>query len=134
MARVYLAAMYSRRLELVAVARLLTVAGHEITSRWIRGGHDCEHEEPDTQAAFALEDLEDLERADVVVSFTEEPGSGRRARGGRHVEFGFGLHAGKTMIVVGPRENVFHHVPGVLVVDSVDQVVRILASQERRAS
>jgi hypothetical protein len=31
------------------------------------------------------------------------------ATGGRHVEFGLALAQGKRMIMVGPRENVFHY-------------------------
>jgi hypothetical protein len=31
------------------------------------------------------------------------------ATGGRHVEFGLALAQGKRVIIVGPRENVFHY-------------------------
>ena len=48
-----------------------------------------------------------FEAADVVISFTSVGGG----KGGRHVEFGYGLGLGKKMIVVGPRENVFHTLP-----------------------
>ena len=56
---------------------------------------------------FASEDLEDIRRADVVICFTEEPRS-NNSRGGRHVEFGYALGLGKTIVIVGPRENVFY--------------------------
>lgn len=39
--------------------------------------------------------------------------AGRASRGGRHVEFGMALALGKRVIVVGPRENVFHLLPEV---------------------
>ena len=45
---------------------------------------------------FALEDYADVSAADIVVSFTEAPGSGA-ARGGRHVEFGLALAWDKTV-------------------------------------
>lgn len=91
--------------------------GHEITSRWIDGGHELT-KEGSTEAAhherarFADEDWHDMMAADCVISFTEEP---RRTntRGGRHVEFGGALAAGKRCIVVGWRENVFHCLPNV---------------------
>ena len=44
-----------------------------------------------------------------MVSFTEGGGG----KGGRHVEFGLGLAQGKRMIIVGPREHVFHTADGV---------------------
>jgi hypothetical protein len=50
--------------------------------------------------------------AEVVVAFTEGPGDVEgRARGGRHVELGAALAAGKRVCVVGHRENVFCWLP-----------------------
>ena len=46
--------------------------------------------------------------ADAVIVFTEMPNS-VLATGGSHVEFGLALAQGKRVIVVGPRENVFHY-------------------------
>jgi hypothetical protein len=48
----------------------------------------------------------------------ECPGCGGKGRidsgrGGRHVEFGAAVATGKRLIVVGHRENLFHHLPGV---------------------
>jgi hypothetical protein len=126
MATIYLAARYGRRLELAAIARALTAAGHTITSRWLNGSHDGR---ADVEAA--LEDLQDIDAADTVVSFTEGPGAvPGRARGGRHVEFGYALARGHRCIVVGHRENVFHHVPGVLVVENTAQLLRALLLEE----
>lgn len=63
---------------------------------------------------WALEDLEDLMRADCCISFTCEPGKPQgRNRGGRHVEFGYALARGYRLIVVGFRENIFHCMPQV---------------------
>ena len=46
--------------------------------------------------------------ADTVIIFTEIPNT-ILATGGRHVEFGLALAQGKRVIIVGPRENVFHY-------------------------
>ncbi len=46
--------------------------------------------------------------ADAVIIFTEIPNT-ILATGGRHVEFGLALAQGKRVIIVGPRENVFHY-------------------------
>jgi len=46
-----------------------------------------------------------------LVSFTEDPNAivAGAARGERHVVFGIALAAGKRICIVGPRENIFHH-------------------------
>lgn len=123
--RVYLAARYSRHIEMQGYAEQLRDAGHEVTSRWIMGSHQLtldgqplgpdrermfEDGHPDLAAQrqqFAQQDWDDLMVADTVVSFTEPPRS-NQSRGGRHVEFGGALATGKRTIVVGWRENVFH--------------------------
>jgi nucleoside 2-deoxyribosyltransferase len=120
MIRVYLAARYSRRVEINAYADLLRALGYDVTSRWLLGNHQLddvglsvegEHQE---RIRFAQEDWEDLTKADLVISFTELPRSAP-SRGGRHVEFGVALARGKWCVVVGPRENVFHCLPQVSV-------------------
>jgi hypothetical protein len=114
--RVYLAARYSRFPEMQQYAKELRLVGAAITSRWINGDHDYQGQQSpaDERLRFAQEDWEDLLGADVVISFTEEPGkAGGRNRGGRHVEFGAALALGKRCIVIGHRENVFHELPAV---------------------
>ena len=49
----------------------------------------------------------------MLIAFSEEPRAGGASRGGRHVEFGLALAWGKGVVVVGPRENVFHTLPQV---------------------
>jgi len=109
--RVYLAARYSRREEMIDVARQLRDRGHEVTSRWIEGNHLITEEQLVNDRTLGIrlasEDCDDLERADLVISFTEPPRSAPN-RGGRHVEYGLALGLGTECWVVGPRENVFH--------------------------
>lgn len=124
--RFYLAARYSRRLELCEYRSDLTKLGHEVPARWLLG----EHEVSDPSAAeaveadgpipaeqarlFAKDDMEDLLSSDILVCFTEPPRSPLGARGGRHVEFGMALglrylgHSDRGLYVVGPRENIFY--------------------------
>lgn len=140
----YLAARYSRREELLRYAWHLEELGHEVTSRWIRGEHEMpEIGDADTTdeafntvtderraeigKRFALEDLDDLMKAECLIAFTEQPGQTKgRGRGGRHVELGFALallslrvsdsERGQWMnqvVVIGPRENVFCCLDGV---------------------
>jgi hypothetical protein len=116
--KIYLAARYSRRTELLGFAKELESLGHRITSRWLLGDHLLDDKGLSVQAAdsererFACEDWCDLMDSDMVISFTEEP-RGTTSRGGRHVEFGAAMARGKQCVVIGHRENVFHHLPGV---------------------
>lgn len=115
---VYLAARYSRYPEMQEYARQLILCGHEVTARWILGDHelrsDGQSDADEWAVRWAQEDWDDLMAADVVIAFTEAPGSiVGRARGGRHVELGAALAANKAVCIVGPRENVFHHLPQV---------------------
>ncbi len=115
--KIYLAARYSRREELVGYAEELRAAGHIITSRWLRGRH--EHKGPEAlmplehRELWALENNEDILSSDCVVSFTE-PEDSPYGRGGRHVEFGLALATGRRLVVVGHRENIFHCVRSVI--------------------
>jgi hypothetical protein len=113
--KIYLASRYSRHDEMQGVRDVLEATGHQVTSRWI----DCHtdvvgdftssftpeflNENPEQCAPLGQHDIDDLAAADAVISFT-----GGGGKGGRHVEFGYGLALGKRMIVVGPRENIFH--------------------------
>src|SRR5262249_12878126 len=116
----YVAARYDRRFEMLGVASELMRAGHEVTSRWIegRGGAPA--------LVAAIEDLEDLARADCLVTYTERPEQtvAWAARGGRHVAFGIALAAAKRLCIVGLRENVFHHLPRVEIYASVSDLIR----------
>lgn len=146
---VYFSARLARRDELRALRDSLP---HNVvcTSRWLDG-------EPQDLADIADMDRADVVRADVLVTFTDEPdpertvvavvladSSGfRRAlpaepgsvsphpwahRGGRHVEFGLAWGLGKVCIVCGPRENFAHHARDVRVCATWDECVAMLAT------
>lgn len=116
--KIYLASRYSRNAQMREARSALAFLGHVVTSRWIDGDHQNDdaglsaEAKAEERTRFAVEDWQDLMLADCVISFTEEP-RGTNSRGGRHVEFGAALAAGKRCIVVGFRENVFHCLPQV---------------------
>jgi hypothetical protein len=118
--RIYLAARYSRRQELLDYALELQERGYEITSTWIDGHHETrpgiDDDATDVErATWAAEDVSDVRRADWLVSFTEQ----ERGRGGRHVEFGMALAWGQRLVLIGAnREHVFHCLPDVLQFDT----------------
>jgi len=127
--RIYLAARFDRGAEMRDVAANLACAGHFVTSRWI-------HKAPgDPGLLAAIQDIEDLADADCLVSFTEPPTAGVpwAARGGRHVEFGVALMAGKRLCVVGPRENLFHYLPPVEIYRNTAELIEGLAHEPRRS-
>jgi hypothetical protein len=113
--KVYLAAGYERREEIREYAAQARSKGIEVTSRWL-DGPEMRFEEVGAgeRTIRALEDLDDVRAADVLVAFTIERGSATTAGGGRHVELGYALALRKLVRVVGPSENVFCHTPGVL--------------------
>jgi nucleoside 2-deoxyribosyltransferase len=134
MNKVYLAARYSRRLELCGYRAQLESIGFVVTSRWLNGAHQIDHdgkpigdhgeklfeegtcESADAmRARFVTEDVTDVKRADIVIAFTEEPRSGH-SRGGRHVELGLAIAWNKDIYVVGPCENLFCYLPQISVV------------------
>ena len=91
---------------LLSRAELLSI-GDTVTSRWLDF-----RKMRSWSFGIARQDCEDLIAADAVVTFTEIPNT-ILATGGRHVEFGLALAQGKRVIIVGPRENVFHYLlPG----------------------
>jgi nucleoside 2-deoxyribosyltransferase len=107
--KIYLASRYSRREELAGYAKRLEETGHHVvTARWLQGLHEADERTAaiELRQRFAYEDLADLDEADVLVAFTEEPYK-IATRGGRHVELGYALAKGKLVVIVGPVENVF---------------------------
>lgn len=118
MTTIYLAGRYSRRDELRSVAHQLEANGiGRVRARWLHEDHEWDGAEDQLRLAARLagDDVEDLQAADLVIVFTEQPAPGGRNRGGRHVEFGLALaeylRSGpqrQRLVVCGPAENVFH--------------------------
>lgn len=127
--RIYLAARYSRHPEMREVRATLESHGFTVTSRWI-DCHDGQLKEsitpeklnsdPETCGMYGRVDVDDLISADCVVSYT---GNGGGGKGGRYVEFGLAMGLRKRLVIVGPRENIFHCLPEVLVVKDTAELV-----------
>jgi nucleoside 2-deoxyribosyltransferase len=101
--RYHLAARYARRAELCRYREQLLSIGDTVTSRWLDF-----RKKPEWSSEIARADCQDLMAADSVIIFTERPNT-VLATGGSHVEFGLALAQDKGVIIVGPRENVFHY-------------------------
>jgi hypothetical protein len=112
MGNIYVAARYSRRNEMRSVASHLRACGHHVTSRWLTEDKPLDTKLGDDSPLFyattARIDLDDIDKADTLMFFSEDPLVGT-PRGGRHVEFGYALGKGKRVIVIGGPENIFHY-------------------------
>lgn len=105
----YLAASYRRREEIASYAASLRDNNGTVTSTWHDGHHELpglleQHHTAPYQAMCAKEDLWDLDKAGRLLFFS----GGDTHRGGRHTEYGYALARGKTIVIIGPCENVFH--------------------------
>ncbi len=117
--QVYLAGRYSRKKEFQKYRAEMKLYRIECTSQWL--------DEPDTNTfegstaealrAHALRDIKNVAMADVLVLFTHERRT-IRSGGGRFVEFGIAVARGSAVLVVGPPENIFCHLPGVWRIDT----------------
>ena len=119
--RIYLAARYNRHPELQVYAKELEKLGHIVTASWIFGDQNTEA----LYGTFAQRDLQDLSQADCLISFTEMPEK-TKSTGGRHVEFGFALALGLRKMIVGYKENIFHHLSSVEFYGTWEEVKRAL--------
>jgi nucleoside 2-deoxyribosyltransferase len=136
--KIYLAARYSRRLELCDYRMMLESIGVEVTARWLNGSHQLSDtgvpisdigealvedgdgpEAAQLRAKFTTDDYDDVMAADLIIAFTQPPRTDKGC-GGRHVEFGIALGSGKPIIVIGPRENFFCWLPQIQQYDTWD--------------
>lgn len=116
--KVYLAARYSRRNEIADKAKELAELGMEVTSKWY---NEPENEEGLGNASYGQQDLDDIDNADLLVLFSENPDLPFK-RGGRHFESGYAFGKGKAVVVLGPIENTFHWLNRVIKVDSWEEL------------
>lgn len=114
MVNVYLAAQYSQKEKMKEIATKLREVDINVTSSWLEEVHP-----PDSQMAdvpqnnlllYARTDLREIDQADWFVFHSVSPTT-KTVRGGRHVEFGYAIAKEKKILVVGPKENIFHHLP-----------------------
>lgn len=111
--KVYLAASWNRRDLMRAYRDRLAQRGIECTSRWLDGPAGAH------PGVASLMDLNDIRRADVMLT-----------SGGRHFECGFecgfAFAIGKKIVVIGPRENVFHHLRQIHAVESLEAAIAVI--------
>jgi nucleoside 2-deoxyribosyltransferase len=104
-------------------ASVLKSSGHEITSRWLQKTFlPVSEHTPEERCEIALEDVEDVLRADALVLVAGPD----KYSGGKFVEAGIALGLGKSVVVIGRRENMLLWHPAVVAVDTPEQASHVL--------
>lgn len=126
----YVCARYGRKAEAKEIANVLLEMGHTVTSTWVDQVEDemLYGEGVDAAGRFAQKDIDEVRAADVLLYLSEDQDN-PWGRGGRHVEFGCALAFGKMTAIIGPLENLFHYLPGVLQFVNQDDFFRYLKEE-----
>lgn len=112
--KIYMAAGFSRKNEIAEKSQELENLGIKVVSTW-----PWEDAAPNSTMAEvgsdylrknARKDLNEILAADALILFTQDPEK-PFVRGGRMHETGFAQALGKTLLICGPRENIFHYLP-----------------------
>lgn len=116
---VYIAAPFDQREQAQQLKEFLESLGHVTTSAWITSHYGTYDEvSPEVAAVEAHLDLEAIRRAEVLILI-----NGASTSGGMHLEMGYAIAAGKGILVWGAPSSIFHHLPGVRVVEGSMHVV-----------
>lgn len=101
---VYIAAPFPTRHEMRRFRDEIEALGHTVTSTWIDVEPDEDATSWDHRERAAIQCLEEVAAADILLIVTDDPHAGR---GGRHVEMGYALALGKRIWRIGPRTHAF---------------------------
>ena len=119
----YIAASYPRKEEARALAALLVQLHFRNKARWLVM-ESIGYAQGIDKVSY---ELAEIDFADVIASdlFIQITGD-NLSRGGRHTELGMALALGKPILILGPKEQVFHHHPNVrLFTDSEALVIGV---------
>lgn len=124
--RFYICARFGRQEEARLLSGKLRMLGHTITSTWI---HQVELEMYENnhreRERAAVKDVGEVLESEALV-YLSEAEENTWGRGGRHVEFGIALGIEIPILVIGPKENLFHYCPGILHFATQDDFIRAL--------
>jgi nucleoside 2-deoxyribosyltransferase len=101
--------------EAISVMHWLESQGHYVTSSWLRDGAFA-NDDPTARL-----DLADIDRADLLLALNPIDW-GRAGSGGRHFEMGYAMKAGKQIVLVGARTNVFHYLVQIRVIERIEEL------------
>jgi len=117
--RFYLAALYSKKQEMLQHSELITSKlGWQCSSSWVFNSEIGKKRDE-----IACLDLDDIKyESDLLIIFSYPRGT-LAPGGGRWVEFGYALALEKYCVVIGNYENVFCHHPKVKVFPSIEDFI-----------
>lgn len=112
------------QIEAKKLRNILIESGHVVTSRWITEDtkfHESINAYTDEERTHISQlDEEDVRKAeDGLVLIAEK--EGRCVPGGKHVETGIALCLGRSIYVIGHKENIFHWHPKVKTFKNVNE-------------
>lgn len=127
--KIYLASRFQDQAEMREWARKIDAAGLTVVSSWVLKDVDPNHDVRDTSddgnRMAAVRDINDIEKADIVVAFSP-PEHFKTGRGGRHAEYGYAIARGMRIVIVGQREHIFHWLrPCIAPSDLIDYLVSL---------
>lgn len=108
MNRYYFAAAFSQKERMKEYREYLEYHGNRVTSQWIDSESEglAAEEIPANMAKAAngaVTDMNDIINSDYVVVFSDVPST----TGGYYVEMGVAIALKKTLIIIGPVNNIF---------------------------
>lgn len=107
--RIYLASNWDSKKRMAGLRdQIEATTSHNVCARWLdeQSNQNFQELEPDMAALNAYRDLGEICTVDLLIIDTAEESN----TGGREVEYGFALGAGRPVWVVGPDRNIFHAV------------------------
>jgi nucleoside 2-deoxyribosyltransferase len=123
--KVYMAARFDLKNEIAEKSQELENLGIKVTSTWPYEAVGAEENymavPQEYLEKYARVDIDQIMNADALILFTQDPLI-PFCRGGRMHEAGFAQGLGKTLIVCGPKENIFHWLPEVTQFDTWEQL------------
>ena len=114
--KIYLAAHYSRKAEVIDAVRDLEKAGVRVVSTWhlerMAADSNLDAATGRTWRRLATRDIKELRAATCIVFFSFD-GHDLFTRGGHCVELGYAIAKKKRIVIVGPFQNIFCYLKGV---------------------
>ena len=142
--KIYLAASWSRQVEMRQLSQELIAMGIGVTSRWLHEAEKTNASRDRHRRKTAFDDVNDVRAADILVRFTDErvrfDGDAEvlkdtlvrasLATGARMFETGLAWGAGIPIIVVGGHQNVFDYLPNIIHLKDAAELKKYLSETE----
>lgn len=115
----YIAGSWGRQEELRKEEAIFNTFGVHVTSRWLHEPGSVGTPTPEYLKRTAQDDIDDLDRSNVLVLYSNGRGS-ETIGGGRFFEAGYMFHRNLPIITVGEREMIFQYLSETDLVYQVD--------------